>query len=100
MDFTPVITALLSQLWYLFPLLLIATLIKTPWFKGMIGEAFINLGIRLFLDKREYHLLKDVTLPTPQGTTQIDHVIVSPFGLFVIETKNIKGGQLAALDAS
>lgn len=91
MDFTPVITALLGQLWYLLPLLLLATLIKTPWFKGMIGEAFINFGIRLFLDVREYHLLKNVTLPTPQGTTQIDHVIVSRFGLFVIETKNIKG---------
>ncbi len=91
MDFTPVIAVLLGQLWYLLPLLLIATLIKTPWFKGMIGEAFINLCIRLFLDQREYHLLKNVTLPTPQGTTQIDHVIVSRFGLFVIETKNIKG---------
>lgn len=91
MDVTAIIVLLLGQLWYLLPLLLIATLIKTPWFKGMIGEAFINLGIRLFLDKREYHLLKNVTLPTPQGTTQIDHVIVSRFGLFVIETKNIKG---------
>ncbi|HHQ4761638.1 NERD domain-containing protein [Aeromonas veronii] len=91
MDFTPVITVLLGQLWYLLPLLLLASLIKTPRFKGMVGEAFINLGIRLFLDRQEYHLLKDVTLPTPQGTTQIDHVIVSRFGLFVIETKNIKG---------
>ncbi|WP_421386117.1 NERD domain-containing protein [Aeromonas veronii] len=91
MDFTPVFAVLLSQFWYLLPLLLIATLIKTPRFKGMVGEVFINLGIRLFLDQREYHLLKDVTLPTPQGTTQIDHVIISRFGLFVIETKNIKG---------
>ncbi|MFM5171160.1 NERD domain-containing protein [Aeromonas veronii] len=91
MDFTPVIAVLLGQLWYLLPLLLLASLIKTPRFKGMVGEAFINLGIRLFLDRQEYHLLKDVTLPTPQGTTQIDHVIVSRFGLFVIETKNIKG---------
>ncbi|MFQ2070038.1 NERD domain-containing protein [Aeromonas veronii] len=91
MDFTPVIAILLGQFWYLLPLLLIATLIKTPRFKGMVGEAFINLGIRLFLDQREHHLLKDVTLPTPQGTTQIDHVIISRFGLFVIETKNIKG---------
>ena len=91
MDFTPVIAVLLGQFWYLLPLLLIATLIKTPRFKGMVGEAFINLGIRLFLDRQEYHLLKDVTLSTPQGTTQIDHVIVSRFGLFVIETKNIKG---------
>ncbi|MDX7831626.1 nuclease-related domain-containing protein [Aeromonas dhakensis] len=91
MDITAAIAPLLTQLWFLLPLLLIATLIKTPWFKGMIGEWFINLSLRLFLDKQEYHLLKDVTLPTPQGTTQIDHVLVSRFGVFVIETKNIKG---------
>lgn len=91
MDITAAIAPLLTQLWFLLPLLLIATLLKTAWFKGMIGEWFINLCIRLFLDKREYRLLKDVTLPTPQGSTQIDHVIVSRFGLFVIETKNMKG---------
>lgn len=91
MDFTPVIALLLSQLCYLLPLLLIATLIKTPWFKGMVGEWFLNLSIALFLDKREYRLLKNVTLPTEQGSTQIDHIIVSRYGVFVIETKNMKG---------
>lgn len=91
MDITAAIAPLLTQLWFLLALLLIATLLKTAWFKGMVGEWFINLCIRLFLDKREYRLLKDVTLPTPQGSTQIDHVIVSRFGLFVIETKNMKG---------
>lgn len=91
MDITAAIAPLLTQLWFLLPLLLIATLLKTAWFKGMVGEWFINLCIRLFLDKREYRLLKDVTLPTPQGSTQIDHVIDSRFGLFVIETKNMKG---------
>ena len=91
MDLTPVIALLLGQLWYLLPLLLIATLVKSPWFKGMIGEWLINVSIRLFLDQREYHLLKDVTLPIPQGSTQIDHVLVSRFGIFVIETKNMKG---------
>ena len=91
MDITAAIAPLLTQLWFFLPLLLIATLLKTAWFKGMVGEWFINLCIRLFLDKREYRLLKDVTMPTPQGSTQIDHVIVSRFGLFVIETKNMKG---------
>ncbi|MFM4961087.1 nuclease-related domain-containing protein [Aeromonas caviae] len=91
MDITAAIAPLLTQLWFLLPLLLIATLLKTAWFKWMVGEWFINLCIRLFLDKREYRLLKDVTLPTPQGSTQIDHVIVSRFGVFVIETKNMKG---------
>lgn len=91
MDVTAIIYPLLGQLWYLLPLLLIATLVKSPWFKGMIGEWLINVSIRLFLDQREYHLLKDVTLPIPQGSTQIDHVLVSRFGIFVIETKNMKG---------
>ncbi|MGT0149926.1 nuclease-related domain-containing protein [Vibrio metschnikovii] len=26
--------------------------------------------------------MKDVTLPTEDGTTQIDHVVVSKFGIF------------------
>lgn len=91
MDFPPLIAVLLAQLWYLIPLLLLMTIVKTPWFKGMIGEWLINLSIRLFLDKREYHLLNNVTLQLEQGTTQIDHVLVSRFGVFVIETKNMKG---------
>ncbi|WFC12633.1 NERD domain-containing protein [Aeromonas salmonicida] len=94
MDFPPLIAALLAQLWYVIPLLLLMTIVKTPWFKGMIGEWLITLSIRLFLDKREYHLLNNVTLPLEQGTTQIDHVIVSRFGVFVIET--IQQERLAA----
>ena len=34
---------------------------------------------------------QNVTLPTENGTTQIDHIIVSRFGVFVVETKNMKG---------
>ncbi|WP_279387044.1 nuclease-related domain-containing protein [Parashewanella spongiae] len=34
---------------------------------------------------------QNVTLPTEDGSTQIDHIIVSKFGIFVIETKNMKG---------
>ncbi len=30
-------------------------------------------------------------VPNQQGTSQIDHVVVSPFGIFVIETKNYTG---------
>ncbi|WP_163009979.1 nuclease-related domain-containing protein, partial [Pseudomonas viridiflava] len=32
-----------------------------------------------------------VTLDTADGTTQIDHVFISPFGIFVLETKNMSG---------
>ena len=30
-------------------------------------------------------------LATKSGTTQIDHVVVSKYGLFTIETKNYRG---------
>ena len=37
-----------------------------------------------------YHIIDNVLLQTKKGSTQIDHIIVSPFGIFVIETKNHK----------
>jgi len=56
-----------------------------------MGELVINLSTKWLLDKKQHHLIKNVTLPTESGTTQIDHIIVSMFGAFVIETKNMKG---------
>ena len=78
-------------LWYLIPLLLIIAFFKSRYFKGRLGEAIVNSSINRKLDKTQYHLIKDATLPTDNGTTQVDHIIVSKFGIFVIETKNMKG---------
>ncbi|MDP2417341.1 MAG: NERD domain-containing protein, partial [Hydrogenophaga sp.] len=61
------------------------------WFKGVAGEFAVNSSVKLLLDKEKYHLIKNVTLPTEDGSTQIDHIIVSEFGVFVVETKNMKG---------
>lgn len=39
-----------------------------------------------------YRILNDIMLPSDDGgTTQIDHIVVSEFGIFVIETKNYSG---------
>lgn len=62
-----------------------------PRIKGRLGEASINFRIERLLDQSVYHLIPNVMLPTPDGTTQIDHVIVSRYGIFVIETKTYKG---------
>jgi len=62
-----------------------------PKLKGLLGEAGINFLIRRQLDPSIYHLIADVMLPAGDGTTQIDHVIVSRYGIFVLETKNFKG---------
>ncbi|WP_420813953.1 NERD domain-containing protein [Mariprofundus erugo] len=91
MDFGTLFSQLFSSFWWAIPLFLLAALFKSPWFKGVMGEAMVNLAARLWLDKNSYHLIKNVTIPTEDGTTQIDHIIVSRFGVFVVETKNMKG---------
>lgn len=91
MDFTPILGQVFHSLWYLVPLLLVAAVVKSPWFKGAMGEAIVNISAKFFLDRDTYHLIKNVTLPIDDGTTQIDHIVVSKFGIFVIETKNMKG---------
>lgn len=39
----------------------------------------------------EYYVFKDVILKTQKGTTQIDHIVVSKYAVFAIETKNYRG---------
>ena len=66
-------------------------------FKGSSGEAQASLALFIRLSS-EYVVLSNVTVPTPKGTTQIDHVIVSPYGIFVVESKNIKGSIYGTQD--
>lgn len=63
-----------------------------PMIKGKFGELAVNIHVKLYLKDPQYILLNDLTLPDGQGsTTQIDHILLSPKGIFVIETKNYKG---------
>jgi len=59
--------------------------------KGWFGEFQGSLATKLFLDSATYTEVKNVTIPTANGTTQIDQVIVSRYGIFVVETKNMDG---------
>lgn len=56
---------------------------------GDNGELEISTVLRSLPDV--YHVMDDVMLRTKKGSTQLDHIIVSPFGLFIVETKNHKG---------
>jgi restriction system protein len=82
---------LLGAFWWLIPILIVIGFLKLPSTKGAIGEFQVNLAAKFLLDKTVYKLFKNVTLPTEDGTTQIDHIIVSRYGVFVIETKNLQG---------
>jgi hypothetical protein len=63
-----------------------------PRIKGGIGEHFVNERLSS-LDPAHYRILNDLLLPSLGNTktTQIDHVVVSNFGIFCIETKNYEG---------
>ena len=80
----------LAQVWYLVPLLLIVSVFKSRWLKGVFGEFLVNRLLSK-LPESDYTLIKDVTLPTSDDTTQVDHIVVSKYGIFVVETKNMKG---------
>lgn len=59
---------------------------------GELGEHKIN--IQLDQLPKECQHLNDLLVPNPKsrsGYSQIDHLIISPYALFVIETKNYKG---------
>ena len=56
-----------------------------------MGEVKTQLGQRLFLDSKKYHRFDNFIIKDESDSTQIDHIIVSKYGIFVIETKDMDG---------
>lgn len=71
-------------------MLLITINIYLPQIKGRLGETTVST-ILSTLPKEQYITLNNIMINTNRGTAQIDHVVVSQHGIFVIETKNYKG---------
>lgn len=73
----------------------------TPEGRGKEGEESVFYELSSHLDTHRYKIFNDVMLRTKKGiTTQIDHVVVSQYGVFVIETKNISGWVFASETSS
>lgn len=90
----PLVSSLLynSTFWLMLAILAVFSFLKTPWFKGKFGEWLVARMLTHRLDPAYYTVLNNVMIPDQAGgTTQIDHLVFSPFGVFVIETKNMKG---------
>ena len=58
--------------------------------KGGKAEVATAMLARMHLGK-DYKVHEHITLPTPDGTTQIDVLIISRYGIFVIEVKDYQG---------
>ena len=61
-----------------------------PRVKGGIGERKVAWTLS-GLDENEYVVLNDLLLKSKTGSAQIDHLVVSRQGIFVIETKFYDG---------
>ena len=60
------------------------------FFQGKKGE--LNVKLRLWmLPSEQYKIINDLLISSHGHTSQIDHVVVSEYGIFVIETKNYQG---------
>jgi hypothetical protein len=60
------------------------------WIKGAEGEMVVSEYLNEL--SRKYIILNDVTLPGHYGN--IDHIVLGPNGIFVIETKNFSGSYI------
>jgi hypothetical protein len=60
------------------------------------SEALVSRVVLTSFGPPDYHLMNHITLPMNDGTTQVDHILVSRFGVFVIETKDYKGWIFAS----
>lgn len=75
-------------------LLLIGLILFLRWYKspkriGKEGEKMVFNALLQLSD--DYHIINDVLFKTDKGSTQIDHIVVSKYGVFAIETKNYRG---------
>lgn len=64
--------------------------VNYPKFRGYMGEFWVKLELKK-LSKEEYIVLNDIVLNIDNATHQIDHIVLSKYGIFVIEMKNYYG---------
>jgi len=80
----------LHFLWVI-PLVALIAYLGSPRFKGTMGEARVGRLLVAMLERNRYTVLNQVIVPSNGGTVQIDHVVISKFGIFVVETVFLRG---------
>lgn len=57
---------------------------------GDHGEKMVSSFLE-DLDSEEYRVYNDLLIRNGKYTTQVDHIVISHYGIFVLETKNVHG---------
>lgn len=85
------ITELLKHplFWILFVLGILSNIYYKK-FRGFMGEFWVKTELNK-LPKDKYIVLSNIMIKSSKGSHQIDHIVISKYGLFVIEMKNYFG---------
>ena len=75
----------LVHLAWIVPLAVLAIYIGSPRFLGTIGSERVKKILNASLVKSRYTLIHDLTLPSGRGEVHFDHIIVSRYGIYVID---------------
>lgn len=83
---------LLMKFWYLWILMILALILDLfmPRIKGLLGEKSIEFYLSE-LDESKYEIINHLILKLEENIIQIDNIVVSNFGIFVIQAANYKG---------
>lgn len=79
-----------QPVFWLFMIIAILSAIFYKKISGFMGEFWVKTELRK-LPKDKYTVLNDILIKSSKGTHQIDHIVISKFGIFVIEMKNYDG---------
>ena len=71
--------------------MLLILYLKPKGLRGIIEEKLTSFTTQNKLEKDKYHSFKDISLPSLDEKAQIEHIVVSRFGIFLIEKKYMKG---------
>lgn len=85
--------SLFAEIWWAVALAVALALFRglvLPKLKGKAGEKRVA-AILNKLPNEKYITINDLIVKDENGSHQIDHLVVSTYGIFVIETKNYKG---------
>lgn len=102
--FKSVIYNAFTQYWYIWVIIILVIILVTAAkifiprinkkidrkVSGFVGEKIV-VFILARLDREKYKILNNLTIYIDKESAQIDHLIISNFGIFVIETKNYEG---------
>jgi len=81
----------MAHLVWIVPLVLSIAYLASPRFRSNIAETRVRRLLATGLEKSRYTVFNDITLPSAGGTVHIDHLVVSRFGIFVIESQYAPG---------